>query len=281
MDNETQVGGDQKRDYASGVPAFANDTPMRFTMRELHRQLTDARFWMGMAAVILILVVTGPFGTSDSLSFPARLGYWAITAFATYVACLAGSIWGTLRLSAWNIPLPMARMLAAIPAGGVVFVIVTLINLSAGFTNPPNIAALLVQCVVLAVAINAIFMVFDAGFSKPETVVPVVASNIVLDRLSREKRGEVIRIETQDHYLDVTTVKGAELILMRMSDAVVALGSQGVQTHRSHWVARRHVTGSSRENNRWVLSLSDGGTAPVSRAYVQSLRDEGLLPPAR
>ena len=55
----------------------------------------------------------------------------------------------------------------------------------------------------------------------------------------REAAAELYAIESEDHYLRVHTSAGQELILMRLADAVRELaGVEGLQTHRSWWVAR-------------------------------------------
>ena len=45
------------------------------------------------------------------------------------------------------------------------------------------------------------------------------------------------------HYLQVVTTAGTCLVLMRLSDAVLALGDAGMQVHRSYWVSHRHIDG--------------------------------------
>lgn len=278
MDSRPETNSQTKADYVNLTTPFAKGTPMQSAKREVHGQLTDKRFWLGLAAVVVILVVAGPFGTGDDKDWLGLLGYWSIIAFGTYLACLSASAFGTKQLMQWGVSNPTAQIIAAVPGGLAAFAVVFAITPIAGFTNPPNTVTLMVQCVLISVAVNVLFIAFrtktDARTSSNKT-------NLVLEKLKPEKRGSIIRIETQDHYLNITTTKGSDLILMRMSDAVTALDDLGTQTHRSHWVAKTAITGSDRQNNRWVLSLSDGSTVPVSRPYVQSLRDQGLLPRAR
>ncbi|WP_058246574.1 LytTR family DNA-binding domain-containing protein [Tropicibacter naphthalenivorans] len=77
----------------------------------------------------------------------------------------------------------------------------------------------------------------------------------------------------------ITTTKGQELILMRLSDAVREVGdTPGAQVHRSHWVSYSQVTAARREGDRAILTLSDGQELPVSRANVAKIKEAGLLP---
>jgi hypothetical protein len=102
-----------------------------------------------------------------------------------------------------------------------------------------------------------------------------------LDRLPPKLRGaDLWAVEAQDHYLRLHTSKGRELILMRLSDAIVELeGLEGARTHRSWWVARAAVTGVERGDGRATLTLIDGAEAPVSRAFAKALREAGWFRP--
>jgi len=52
---------------------------------------------------------------------------------------------------------------------------------------------------------------------------------------------------------------------------------EGLQVHRSWWVARRAIAGVERDGRNLRLKLIDGETAPVSRASVAKLRAAGWL----
>lgn len=98
-----------------------------------------------------------------------------------------------------------------------------------------------------------------------------------LDRLPARLRGaELFAVEAEDHYLRLHTSKGQDLILMRLSDAVLELeGLEGAQVHRSWWVAREAVIGARRGDGRATLTIRDGSAVPVSRGYARALRDAG------
>ena len=60
-------------------------------------------------------------------------------------------------------------------------------------------------------------------------------------RLPLAKRGPVVRMSMQDHYVELTTAHGSELVLLRMADAVAEADPAGLRIHRSHWVHPAHV----------------------------------------
>ncbi len=96
-------------------------------------------------------------------------------------------------------------------------------------------------------------------------------------RLPPKLRGATIRaVQSEDHYLRVHTDRGSDLILMRLTDALVELeGLEGAQTHRSWWVAREAVRDVRRRDGRATLILDRGLEAPVSRRYARALREAG------
>ena len=101
----------------------------------------------------------------------------------------------------------------------------------------------------------------------------------ILDRIPLDKRGPLVALSVEDHYVRVQTVKGEELILMRLSDAIKEVGMiLGAKVHRSHWVAFEHVTAARREADRAILTLTTGRDIPVSRANLAKIKEAGLLP---
>ena len=74
------------------------------------------------------------------------------------------------------------------------------------------------------------------------------------------------------------TAKGSDLVLMPMKDAIAELaGVEGMQVHRSWWVAKAAVVQAVSEGRNISLRLSNGLDAPVSRASVARLRAAGWL----
>ncbi|MCR5878246.1 LytTR family DNA-binding domain-containing protein [Phenylobacterium sp. J367] len=100
-----------------------------------------------------------------------------------------------------------------------------------------------------------------------------------LERLPLRLRGaDVWAVEAEDHYLRIHSSKGQDLILMRLADAVAELdGVEGMQVHRSWWVARDAIADAKRGDGRATLTLKDGAQVPVSRTYAGELREKGWI----
>jgi len=78
----------------------------------------------------------------------------------------------------------------------------------------------------------------------------------------------------EDHYVRVHTMLGSALVLMRLRDAIMLMReTDGMQVHRSWWVARGAVEDALRDGRNVRLRLARGIEAPVARAKLTDLRD--------
>jgi hypothetical protein len=88
----------------------------------------------------------------------------------------------------------------------------------------------------------------------------------------------VICLQMEDHYVRVHTAMGSELVLMPLTQAIANLdGVEGLQVHRSWWVAKAAVTGVVEDGRNLRLTLTGGLSAPVSRARISRLRAAGWI----
>ena len=104
------------------------DTPLQLTLRELQVMCSSFRFWIGLAAVVIILAIAGPFGTLTELGFAERLVYWAFSASITFFCGLAVSYLTGLFLFQSGMPEWPARIVGGIVAGLPVAILVWTIN---------------------------------------------------------------------------------------------------------------------------------------------------------
>lgn len=96
----------------------------------------------------------------------------------------------------------------------------------------------------------------------------------LLERLPPHLRGPILCLQTEDHYVRIFTGSGSSLVLMRMSDAIVAMGdASGLRVHRSWWVATDAVRSCNRLGRRLSIELSNGLIVPVSQPYAAAVRD--------
>jgi DNA-binding LytR/AlgR family response regulator len=122
---------------------------------------------------------------------------------------------------------------------------------------------------------------FDVNSDKQQTTEENKAPHVlspeskILKRLpNRYHQAELYAIASEDHYLRIFTDQGEELILMRLSDALLELElAKGMQTHRSWWVAHAAIADMRRTQGKLTLLLKSGLIVPVSRSFDKAVRD--------
>jgi hypothetical protein len=97
----------------------------------------------------------------------------------------------------------------------------------------------------------------------------------LMERVRADRRGALLALKAEGHYLQVYTDAGTDLILYRLSDALLEVGAEdGAQVHRSWWVAARALSG---RRHRDRLTLVNGIEVPVSRSFCVEARRRGWL----
>lgn len=76
---------------------------------------------------------------------------------------------------------------------------------------------------------------------------------------------DIIAISSDLHYLNVWTEQGRATVLGNLRDAVIELDDKGMQIHRSHWVAYKHVKRVVGNANKGACILTNNLRIPVSR----------------
>ncbi|MCF2860466.1 LytTR family transcriptional regulator [Pseudoalteromonas sp. SMS1] len=94
-----------------------------------------------------------------------------------------------------------------------------------------------------------------------------------MGKLPIDKRGKLLCLQMDDHYLRVITDNGEHLLLMRFKDALQLLDTfPGFQTHRSWWVAKDAVSATKKTGRKLILVLENGDEVPVSQTYLTSTK---------
>jgi len=265
-------------DYADRRDAFAEGGALQFALREVQGLLRRPGFWIVLAAAIAILVVSGPSGTLDRFNAAERTAYWATIALATFVTGLFATVFLVRlirpRIGARIPAIALGALLAALPITAEVW-LVNLVFPDSTPTSAADLGALYGMCLVITLAIATIYDVSSPKAAEAvSSPTPTEDSgNRFLERLPASLGKELVSLQAQDHYLEVTTTRGRDLILMRLSDAEAELAFYpGMRVHRSWWVARAGVDGIETAGDRMTIRLSSGAVAPVSRAKRVAVR---------
>jgi len=254
---------------------------MQSTLREILnvflRSTTKPRFWTVFLGIIILFAITGPFDTFTNLSLPMRFVYWSVTMIGSWlIAMIFVSAAIGFLVKRFDYPLVLTLGSSVMAAWPITVFLIWVIGLFFGRLTDIGFWSLLPFVSVMALVFSIIiYFILPDGFSNASQG---DEENPLLARLPVGIRGPIKHMTMQDHYMQVTTTRGKELILMRIGDAVGMMPQgEGMQVHRSHWVGLKFIANTSRENGQAVIIMDDGATYPVSRTYAKSVREAGVL----
>ena len=235
----------------------------------------------------LFMGIAGPFGTYVNGPFWVRLAYW------TGIIPLGVLLFG-LGVRAGQAAGRRLRW-----PGWLVFVIsVALINLPMSVISAlvvvwlwPRVGPMMTplawygQGLAVALPFNLIAVWSRARLDPNGTKGAEPTSNLPLappqSRLPVHLGQRVMCLRMEDHYVRVYTGRGSDLVLSSMKDAIAALdpaaAREGMQVHRSWWVARAAVQSPVMRGRSLILVLVNGLEVPVARPFVARLREAGWL----
>jgi hypothetical protein len=247
---------------------------LAMAMRDRRRLTMPLGLW---GLITAAAAITGPFQTYDLLAPLPRAAYWGVVAGLS--VCLSrGQLWLLRGRPAWQRLLgwgPFAVVLAALLQGlnRAVFV---------SWGGWPDYLWLLGMVLAVCLLVEAAAMLLWPAGPGPLRRGQGDPLLRLMGRLPPERRGRLIRIEAQDHYLSVVTTAGTALILMRMTDAEALLaGVPGLRVHRSHWVMLAEMARHERREGRDMLIMTDGAAVPVSRRARPAVQRAGLIGPGQ
>ena len=225
----------------------------------------------------VLLGFAGPFGSYPPLSAPVRYAFWIGMVFLGYFAALAAE----KLVSETSIPRPELRLGAvalasALPMTFIAAWVIPLVR-PGHLYQPLQLPALFGAVAAVQLAIAFTLLRKSRGSPQPSPIPGSAASGsfprALLSRLPNRLGDEIVALEAEDHYLRVHTTLGSDLILMRLSDAIVAMEPDlGLQVHRSWWVAHDAICEILRSEQRTQLKLSNGLLVPVGRTYSGAVR---------
>ena len=278
---------------------------LQFALREMPRRVRPGYHALGLIAAIAVLAFLGPFDTWGRLSFADRVGFWTLAlgvnwTFGMIVGFAAGVAVERRGWAGWAAVVAVGSAAASVPGTGVVWLLVA-VWMDYRMTGVAELATLYFQVVAIHLMLNLLVTCFvvarrkragtDGGEGREGAERPASADGPdaarplgeppgapFLDRLPARLGRRLLHLHMQDHYVEVHTEEGSDLLLLRFRDALREVeGIDGAQVHRSHWVARAAVAGVERRSGRVALRLVNGSRVPVSRSFAPALRDRGWL----
>jgi hypothetical protein len=267
--------------------------------------LTPWKYFLGVSIALGILIASlSPEGTTDRGIILALL-QWLAQAIIPMALCIAAHL-ALHRSASFDRLNPWLKLLASGCVGAFLFspiaygIDLLLVDWPApGISHAAEwleeLSAVIVPVAFTWVAMNAPFQ-FGYSLRQETSAVLVIESSPppspppiapaveppppapikephFLSLIPELRRGELIHMKSELHYLSLATTKGKSLILYTLRDAISELPPDaGVQTHRSYWANLAHVKKFEADGRAGKLTMSDGAVVPVSKSKVKTLK---------
>ena len=271
----------------------------QFTQRERVYEQRELRSLARRIAIELLVAVIigtllgllGPFDTYR-LAVGLRLAYWIfmiVAGLAIFRPTMIASDWlaAEAGLPGWVAGL-LAIAIGSLPMTLLVAWLMTGFDLARAL-HFPDMPVLFGQVLLISILTNGAYrLVFrnSAAVSRDLPLVAVPEPSTISERpLSRfDERlplafGPLLALSSEDHYVRAHAEQSTTLILIRLRDAIAELDPavEGMQVHRSWWVARAAVASHQRSERALRLVLINGQEVPVSRERIAELKAAGWI----
>jgi hypothetical protein len=257
-----------------------------------HTILTEPRRWAQDISIAtlagLVLGVTGPFGTYVAAPVETRLAYWVGLLWCSLLFYAPAVRVVTLLSMRLVVPRLVAHatavLLATVPMSALTSYAAAQVwgsaanNSAFGWYLQVLLVSLPVATIQLLIQTRQLTAIAVPSGPAKRAPHPMPAAKPRLFARSSKLDGQLYCLQMQDHYVRVYSSNGTALLLLRLRDAMEEVaGVEGLQVHRSWWVARAAVVRVRREGQRLMLRLANGIDVPVSRGSATRLRKAGWL----
>ena len=258
--------------YDHEVQVFvSNGSLAQFTLREMRELYATWQLWALALGGFMIMATGHPITLPQFDSFALRMAFW-IVALLIYLALSIFYVLGVDRIWRKHIGGPIPLLLLSMPlvlvstyatAGALTVLFEPGKPAFSTMSWQMNIRNVLVAHVFETAALLWLLPAQRARKNRaaPDRQITLAGRKICLDR--------IVRVKAAEHYLEIHTNDGVEVLRERMATFLDQVDPEdGIQTHRSHWVARQtaHALSGSK------LTLFDGQKVPVARGRMDDVR---------
>ncbi|MBY5932814.1 LytTR family transcriptional regulator [Tateyamaria omphalii] len=249
----------------------SNGSLTHFTMREVHELYGSWQLWVLVMVGFLIMATGHPVTLPQFDSFGLRLAFWFIALFVYLLLSMVYSL-GACRVWRTIVGGPIPLIVLSSP-----LVLAATYITSVGLTylfepHKPPLLSMSWQMNVRNVLVAHVFETTALMWLLPaqrarKATTPQTRSVTLSGRTMALDR--VMRVKAAEHYLEIYTPDGVEILRERLATFLEQVRPEdGIQTHRSHWVAREKAQSLSGSK----LTLSCGEKVPVARGRLEAVR---------
>lgn len=230
--------------------------------------MTGLVFWIVITAVTLICFLSGPFGTLEALPNGFRLIYWALCVVSTGLLGLwVRALIRSQDLQGMFIILSVSIVFGLCASGLIIFLNLTMLN---PIQNSPSVVETFGYSFPTATVIFFVLEFIDTFTSAPSPSTPTKFPALMKRLEKHSDACQILALCAQDHYVEVITDKGSELCLLRLNVAITeAVPEEGLQIHRSHWVAKSAIETAEFKGASPQVRLINGRVLNISQSRLK------------
>lgn len=244
---------------------------MSFSLRTYLSVLSHRSALLFVLLCMLTFMASDPSGSRAYVPLWFSIVFWPIL-FTVYLGHYLLGLW--VAASASNtfprlrIPSPIVGLFALLPT---IMLCKTAVQFMSGGTFPYNFEGQLVFYFVSIQALETVYYRFifpelrkEIGAETAKRHLVVGGEKVDLDKL--------LHIEAREHHVHLTFDNAKSLARARLRDIVAQTKAEdGLQPHRSWWVARDPAIRAERKEGRLILRLRDDTEVPVARTRVDDV----------
>ena len=238
------------------------------------------RFSLELVLIVAVGLVMGFLGPYRTLDVPTALRtvYWLAAVMGSgLVGIVVDSALGSRVRGFWA-RVALVSLLMTPPVTLYIYALnATVLDLPRRWWLLPQLAGQVLVVALLLMSVRA--MAWRRVVETRTIVVPPLpeAERAFRLRLSAKRRASrLIAVEAEDHYVQVHTDAGSELVSMRFSEALEELAqAYGYRLHRSWWASADAIEAVKWKRGGGEARLAGGIRAPVSRSYAAALKQAG------
>ena len=244
-----------------------------FSVREYNQVLMHKRTLLFVFLSLLSFFAADPSGARHYVPMWVSVLLWP-NAFLMYLffyhlGMLAFAA-VSQRVTWLRLPTPLLGLICLFPT---VSTCEALVNLASDSTFPYDVQEQMIFYFLSVQSLETVFFRFimpgvrqELAKTPPTRQLIVGGEQVDLDKL--------LHIEAREHHVHLTFVESSARARARLSDIVAQTDMEdGVQPHRSWWVARDPAIRAERKNGRLILRLRDNTAVPVARNRADEVLD--------
>ncbi|MFL4471363.1 LytTR family DNA-binding domain-containing protein [Tateyamaria armeniaca] len=250
----------------------SNGSMVHFTLREMHELYRSWQMWVLIAVGFFIMSTGHPVTLPQFDSFGLRMAFWFV---ALFIYMLTSDLYSKVTGKMWHRlfgkAIPLIFLSAPLVLASTYIAGAVLSLLFEPWRPPLGIMTwqMNVRNILVAHAFETLALLWLIPAQRLRNQTTPSRRTITLAGRSFAL-AEIGRVKAAEHYLEVHMESGIETIRERMSTFLEQVTPQdGIQTHRSHWVAQ----GKAAKLNGAKLGLVCGDKVPVARGRLEDVRD--------